>query len=213
MEITLQHIMPKPLASIAHGPTSIWGTETVLKHQHKIMLNASSGKGKSTFTHILTGLRRDFSGTLLFDGRDAASFSHSDWTNLRQKHLSVVFQDLQLFPNVTVKDNLLIKNSLTNRFSEHELREMLALLEIDNKWDQPCGILSMGQQQRVAIIRALCQPFDWLILDEPFSHLDEVNTQRCLRLINQQTDAMQAGFVLTSLGDSHQFTYHYELKL
>jgi ABC-type Mn2+/Zn2+ transport system ATPase subunit len=86
-------------------------------------------------------------------------------------------------------------------------------LEIDNKWNQVCGLLSMGQQQRVAIIRALCQPFEWLILDEPFSHLDEVNTQRCLKLINEQTDAMQAGFVLTSLGDSHQFSYHYELKL
>lgn len=213
MEIILQHIMPKPLESIEHGATSIWGNNTVLKHNNKIMLNASSGKGKSTFTHILTGLRRDFSGKLLIDGKDSASFSHSDWTFFRQKQLSVVFQDLQLFPNLTVKENLEIKNRLHPVFSEKELIEMLTFLEIDNKWNQVCGLLSMGQQQRVAIIRALCQPFEWLILDEPFSHLDEVNTQRCLQLINEQTDAMQAGFVLTSLGDSHQFSYHYELKL
>jgi len=71
----------------------------------------------------------------------------------------------------------------------------------------------MGQQQRVAIIRALAQPFEWLIMDEPFSHLDIENTERCLKMIHERTLDQKAGFVLTSLGDAHNYAYDYELKL
>jgi ABC-type phosphate/phosphonate transport system ATPase subunit len=71
----------------------------------------------------------------------------------------------------------------------------------------------MGQQQRVAILRALCQPFELILLDEPFSHLDEENTRRCITMINERCSELKAGFVLTSLGDTHQFNYDKELKL
>lgn len=213
MDITFQNIMPQPLASIQHGADSIWGNEVVLKHRKKIMLNAASGKGKSTFTNVVFGLRKDFEGKLLYDNNDTAHFTPEDWTKIRQSKISVVFQDLQLFPSLTVRENLNLKNSLTNVFSEQQMLEMLAALEIDNKWEQKCGLLSMGQQQRVAIIRALCQPFEWLILDEPFSHLDEANTQRSLKLIDDRCNQLNAGFVLTTLGESHDFTYDQEIKL
>ena len=71
----------------------------------------------------------------------------------------------------------------------------------------------MGQQQRVAIIRALAQPFEWILLDEPFSHLDEENTQKCLTLIHQRCDEQRAGFILTTLGDDHGTKYDREQKL
>ena len=82
-----------------------------------------------------------------------------------------------------------------------------------NKWEQKCGLLSMGQQQRVAIIRAMAQPFKWLIMDEPFSHLDVDNTNRCLKIIHERTTELGAGFVLTTLGDFHNYNYDQELKL
>lgn len=213
MDITFQKIMPQPLASIQHGPESIWGNEVVLKHRKKIMLNASSGKGKSTFTNVIFGLRKDFEGKLLYYEKDTAQFSPEDWTEIRKSKVSVVFQDLQLFPTLTVKENLHLKNDLCHVFSDMELIQMLAALEIDNKWEQKCGLLSMGQQQRVAIIRALCQPFEWLILDEPFSHLDYDNSQRALKLIDARCNQLHAGFVLTTLGESHDFNYDQEIKL
>jgi len=71
----------------------------------------------------------------------------------------------------------------------------------------------MGQQQRVAIVRALCQPFDWLLMDEPFSHLDEENTQRSLKLIIERCAELKSGFVLTSLGDDHGIQYDQTLML
>lgn len=213
MKIVLDQIMPVPLASIQHGPESIWGSYVELGQGKKILLNASSGKGKSTFTLTAVGLRNDYSGTVRYDDRDIRTFTPDDWSLIRQEKVSVVFQDLQLFPNLTVGENLLIKNSLSPVFSETEIRKMLERLEIDNKWDQQCSLLSMGQQQRVAIIRAMCQPFEILILDEPFSHLDEENTQRCLKMINERCDEQSAGFVLTTLGDDHKFSYDKELKL
>lgn len=213
MEIVLNKVMPHPLASIQHGVDSIWGNYIELKAGNHILLNASSGKGKSTFTMTSLGLRNDYEGVITYDGRDVKTFSPDEWTKIRQEKISVVFQDLQLFPNLTVEENLLIKNSLKNQFSEAELKQMLELLEIDNKWNQICGLLSMGQQQRLAIIRALCQPYEWLIMDEPFSHLDEENTQKCLKMIVERTKSQNAGFVLTTLGDDHKYKYNYELKL
>jgi ABC-type lipoprotein export system ATPase subunit len=213
MKITLNKVMPVPLASIQHGTSSIWGNEVVLEPGKKIMLNAASGKGKSTFTYTTLGLRSDYSGSILYDGRDVTSFSADEWTALRRSKISVVFQDLQLFPTLTVRENLLIKNNLTNTYSEEELKQQLEHLGIGDKWEQRCGLLSMGQQQRVAIIRALAQPYEWLVMDEPFSHLDEANTQLCLEMIHKRTAELNAGFVLTTLGDDHGFSFDYILNL
>ncbi len=213
MKITLNKVMPQPLASIKHGEQSIWGNDVVLESGKKIMLNAASGKGKSTFTYTTFGLRNDYSGKIIYGDRDIKTFSVDEWTEIRTTKVSVVFQDLQLFPSLTVKENLLLKNSLTNSFTESTLIEKLDELGIVDKWEQKCGLLSMGQQQRVAIIRALSQPYEWLFMDEPFSHLDEVNTQICLAMINQRTVEQGAGFVLTTLGDDHQFSFDYTLNL
>jgi ABC-type lipoprotein export system ATPase subunit len=213
MKITLNNVMPHPLASIKHGADSIWGNLIELNEGKRIMLNASSGKGKSTFTTTSIGLRRDYEGQLLYDGRDIKELNPNDWAEIRMTKISVVFQDLQLFPKLTVQENLLLKNSLTDTYTEVELRQLLEKLEIDDKWNQKCGLLSMGQQQRVAIIRALSQPYSWLIMDEPFSHLDVDNTNRCLDLIHNRTVEQGAGFVLTTLGDDHGYNYDQELKL
>lgn len=213
MNIHFENVMPHPLASIAHSCDSIWGDTVTLKEGHKILLNASSGKGKSTFSMTVFGIRNDYNGTIRYNDRDIKTFSVDEWVEIRQRKIATVFQDLQLFHNLSVAENLLLKNALTDFKSEKEIKEMLAFFEIDHKWNDRCGLLSMGQQQRVAIVRALCQPFEWLILDEPFSHLDEANSRKCLGLIANETDKQQAAFVLTSLDDDDNFQYDYELKL
>jgi ABC-type lipoprotein export system ATPase subunit len=213
MNIQFNRVMPFPLASISHGADSIWGNNAQLESGKKILLNASSGKGKSTFSMTVFGIRKDYDGTILYDGRDIKTFSVDEWVMIRQRKISTVFQDLQLFHKLTVAENLQLKNQLTDFKSETEIKNMLAELEIDHKWNDPCGLLSMGQQQRVAIVRSLCQPFNWLILDEPFSHLDERNSLRCLSMIDAESTRQKAGFVLTSLDDDNRFSYDYELKL
>lgn len=213
MNIQFNQVMPAPLASISHGTESIWGNKAVLESGKKILLNASSGKGKSTFSMTVFGIRKDYAGSILYDNRDIRSFSVDEWVEIRQRKIATVFQDLQLFHKLTVAENLLLKNHLTDHKTESEIKQMLGELEIEHKWNDPCGLLSMGQQQRVAIVRSLCQPFQWLVLDEPFSHLDEQNSLKCLAMIDRECSKQQAGFVLTSLDDDNRFPYDYELKL
>jgi|SRR5690554_6062941 len=213
MNIHFNNVLPIPLVGIQHNDKSIWGNSFSLNKGEKVMLNASSGKGKTTFTHTLAGIRKDFNGNIHFDDREIRTFSPEEWAEIRTHKMSFVFQDLQLFPRLTVEENLHLKSKLTHTFTSSELKQMLEELEIDDKWSVPCGILSMGQQQRVAIVRALCQPFDWLLMDEPFSHLDLENTQRSLALINRRTDAINSGFILTTLGDHHNFNFTKELNL
>ncbi len=213
MNITLDRLMPEPLASIKHGESSIWGNHVVLEEGKRILLNASSGKGKTTFTTTTLGLRRDYSGSITYGDKNIQAFTADEWTEVRTRQIAVVFQDLQLFPKLSVAENLRLKNSLTDTFSELELKQLLERLEIENKWEQECGLLSMGQQQRVAIVRAMAQPFEWLIMDEPFSHLDVENAKRSMSIINERTLAQNAGFVLTTLGESHGYSFDQELFL
>src|SRR5690554_7580146 len=89
------------------------------------MLNASSGKGKTTFTHTLAGIRKDFNGSIRFDQVEINSISPEDWAIIRRLQMSFVFQDLQLFPQLTVEENLQLKNQLTDTFTSSELFQML----------------------------------------------------------------------------------------
>lgn len=213
MTIEFNTIMPIPLREIAHSEKSIWGKSFRLEEGKKILLNASSGKGKSTFTNITYGLRNDYAGEIIIDGKNSRELTLDEWTTIRQKKMTVIFQDLQLFPTYTVRENLLLKQQLGSVYSEMELIQLLERLGIDDKWNQQCGILSQGQQQRVAIVRALIQPFELLLMDEPFSHLDEQNTRLAFELINEVVGKNNAGYVLTSLGERYGFDFDYELNL
>ena len=213
MTIEFQSVLPAPLSEYPHQSDSVWKRNFSLEFPAKIMLNASSGKGKTTFVHTLYGLRFDYEGQILLNGSAIKSMNLHDWIELRKSSLSVVFQDLQLFGELTLWENLLLKNQLTNHKTESEIELMLDRMGIIDKKNQTCGTLSFGQQQRVAIIRALLQPFELLLMDEPFSHLDEANASIALRIIAEETDKNNAGFILTSLGSKHNFNFDLELKL
>ena len=79
--------------------------------------------------------------------------------------------------------------------------------------NQRAGLCSYGEQQRLAIIRALIQPFDWLIMDEPFSHLDQENISKAAALIAEECSKRKAGFLLTDLDADNHFEYTKVLNL
>lgn len=213
MYLEFKNVMPLPLSDYPHDESSVWKAGFKLEFPKKVILNANSGKGKSTFVSTVYGLRNDYTGSIELNGSPIEKLSLDEWIELRRVRLSAVFQDLQLFPELTVWENLTLKNDLTGHKQAHEMESFLAELGIADKKNQLCKNLSLGQQQRVAIIRSLLQPFELLLMDEPFSHLDETNTQIALALINQETDANKGGYVLTSLGSYHGIDYDYELKL
>lgn len=211
MKIELKKVIPFPIKEECFNKEGLWGNDIFLNSSENSLILAYSGKGKSTFTSYLAGLRFDYSGEILIEDQNIRDFTREEWSILRREKLAFIFQDLQLFDKLTVKENLLIKNKLTDFKLENEIKEMLTVLGIEKKWNQVCGTLSLGQQQRVSIIRALLQPADFLIMDEPFSHLDEENIGLALQLINNHSKENQVGLVLTTLG--HQYSIQWDKKV
>lgn len=185
------------------SPESVWGNSCEVDSSNSYFLKSGSGKGKSTFSAYIIGLRLDYAGTILINGQDQKTITLDEWSDLRQNKLAFLAQDMRLFPNMTLIENLLIKNELTNFKTENEIDKLLQQLEMDHKKSQMAGTLSLGQQQRVALIRATLQPFELLLMDEPFSHIDEANIDRALKIIIDECTTQKSGYILTSLGSNH----------
>lgn len=211
--IGLHHILPGPLADRDLSASEIWGRNVELENEKLVHIYAPSGTGKSTFIHILYGLRNDYTGDYSLDGKTISQKNHHTLPQLRKEKFSIVFQDLRLFPQMTLWDNLAIKSSLTNTTSDDGIKEMCTRLGIGELLQRTCGTLSLGEQQRVAIVRSLCQPFQWLLLDEPFSHLDEANIDKAKNLILETCKKNHAGCVLASLGFEYDLPYDVNYKL
>ncbi len=212
LSIQFENVIPAPLADY---PTEgqVWRCGLKLEFPARILLNASSGKGKTTFSSIVYGLRNDYSGKVLIDGKDVSTFSLNDWILLRRMKLSAIFQDMQLFPKLTAWENLILKNNLTSHRDESRIEQMLARLGMAERKHQLCGTLSLGQQQRIAIVRGMLQPFHLLVMDEPFSHIDEENAAKALELIEEETALNGAGYILTTLGSRHGKQFDREVNL
>ena len=205
-EITLDNLLPEVFAGAENQPpvstSGVWLRPGVtFSRGSRTLVAAESGTGKSSMCSYIYGARTDYRGRILFDGTDIRTLSTAQWCRLRCHSLAWLPQEMRLFPELSVMENLLVKNRLTDRYNAAELTAMLARLEIDHKVNQPAGRLSVGQQQRVALVRALAQPFDFIILDEPVSHLDARNNAICAALVQEVADAQGAAIIATSVGN------------
>ena len=137
----------------------------------------------------------------------------NDWVSIRQNSISHLFQELRLFPELTALENVEIKNNLTNFKPLGEIKEWFERLGIADKLDAKVGRMSFGQQQRVAMIRALVQPFDFLLADEPISHLDDINSAIMADIMMTEAKRQGAGVIVTSIGKHMELNYDKVYKL
>ena len=110
-------------------------------------------------------------------------------------------------------ENVSIKNDLTKFKTDKQIRLWFEMLGIEDKQNAKIGHMSFGQQQRVAMIRALVQPFDFLIVDEPISHLDDNNSQIMANIMMDEANAQGAGVIVTSIGKHMNLDYEKTLML
>ncbi len=212
--IRFSSVVPQVFSSITNQLESdIWNTEAVFQKGHLYLVEADSGKGKSTFCSYVVGYRRDYSGHVMFDETDTMSFTVKDWVNVRQRHISHLFQELRLFPELTALENVEIKNAITGFKSREEIIEWFDMLGIGDKLNAKIGHMSFGQQQRVAMIRALVQPFDFILVDEPISHLDDTNSDIMAKIMMTEAKAQGAGVIVTSIGKRMNLNYEKTFKL
>ncbi len=215
MNIELKQVIPVPLKDKLSGRQSdIWNTSRSFGQQQWIKIMAPSGTGKTTLVHTLYKLRQDYEGHVTWGGVSLSNITGDNLALLRQQKVSIIFQDLRLFPNLTAHENIELNRVLQQPFYESSMiEEMAAQLGVSHILQQQAGLCSYGEQQRIAIIRALMQPFEWLIMDEPFSHLDKANTTKAVALIDSECRKRKAGLIITDLDEDNHFAYTHAFTL
>lgn len=213
MKINVDQLLPDPLKDFGFSESEIWANTYSFEAGAYYQINAFSGVGKSTFLDILYGDRNDYSGEVTFDNCSIADFSVAQWVKLRREKLAYVLQGLHLFEELTLFENIALKNSLTNHQSEATIIAWIDQLGLSKHLHQKAVNLSYGQRQRVAVIRALCQPFEYILLDEPFSHLDQNNQALLLDMIITEAKKNKAGILLTSLHPLTDTRLNHVIKL
>ncbi|MBO4612526.1 MAG: ATP-binding cassette domain-containing protein [Bacteroidaceae bacterium] len=211
--IRLEHTFPEVFAKRSDLHSEVWQQDVTLERGKLYLVEASSGTGKSSLCSFIYGYRRDYQGMISFDGANIRNFKTKDWTNLRQRHLSLMWQELRLFPELTAIENVQIKNRLTGFKGKKQIRQWFEELGIADKMDTKVGIMSFGQQQRVALMRALVQPMDFLFVDEPVSHLDDTNARIMADIMMEEATRQGAGVVVTSIGKHVDLNYDKTLRL
>lgn len=212
-KILFDNVVPQVFAQREDLVSDVWRKQLTFEKGRLYLLEAESGKGKSTFCSYVVGYRNDYTGGLFFDATDTKSLKVKDWTVVRQQHVSCLFQELRLFPELTAYENVEIKNQLTGWKTRQQIADWFEQLGIAEKWDVKVGRMSFGQQQRVALVRALVQPFDFLLADEPISHLDDNNADIVGRLMMEESRAQGAGIIITSIGKHMKLPYDKVVKL
>lgn len=183
----------KALLQIAH-----WQVEKA----ETVFVYGPSGSGKSTLLNLLAGILLPQQGTIMLDGVILNQLSHRKRDAYRAQHIGMVFQRFNLIPYLSVGDNI----KLASHFSQHDKQqlqqrslELMDALQLESRLlERPASQLSVGQQQRVAIVRALINQPALLIVDEPTSALDSDARDSFIDLLLSQVKAAQTTLVFVS---------------
>src|SRR3954466_1463753 len=148
-----------------------------------------SGSGKSTLMHILAGLDRPTSGTVLVDGQDITTMDDRALTQLRRDNVGFVFQFFNLVPVLNAEENMLLPLSIAGRKPEQAwVEQLMRTVGIDDRRTHRPAELSGGQQQRVALARALVSRPAVVFADEPTGNLDSKTSDEVLGLLRRSVD-------------------------
>lgn len=211
--IIIQNALPKIFAGREDTNSEVWLTNLSFEKGKCYLITAESGTGKSSLCSYIYGTRIDYSGDMMFDTTNIKILNIPQWCEIRKRSIAYLPQDLRLFPELSALENVMLKNRLTHYKTEAEIKGLFELLGIESKLDSPVDKLSIGQQQRVAIIRTICQPCDFYLLDEPVSHLDEKNNKIISDLFTDEATKQGAGIISTSVGNHILVNIDEELKL
>ena len=213
MQILLQEIVPTYFEREQINGSEIWGKNISFTKGENVHLVAPSGSGKTSLIHFIYGLRKDYDGIISYEKENIKNFSLENFSTFRQKNISIVFQDLRLFADQSVRENIELKRQLDPYHPVQKIDEMAQRLGIGNKLTRQAKTCSYGEQQRIAIIRSLMQPFDFLLLDEPFSNLDEANRRKAFELMEEECKQRNASMIFADLKELDFFKGQRILKL
>src|SRR5687767_2498263 len=166
--------------------TAVNGINVEVQRGEFVAIIGKSGSGKSTFINMITGIDRPTSGEIMINGAPVHSFTEAQMAAWRGRNLGIVFQFFQLFPTLTILENIILPMELNNLYSKSERKDramhLLEKVEMTAEANKLPSAISGGQQQRVAIARALANNPPLLIADEPTGNLDSKTAEKIFSL-------------------------------
>jgi len=169
-----------------------------------VSLIGASGAGKSTLLHIIGTLDRPDRGTVMINGTDIGTLPARQLSMFRNEHIGFVFQFHHLLPEFTALENVCIPAFIRKedrKKAEHRAMELLSLLRLDRRADHKPSELSGGEQQRVAVARALINNPSVVLADEPSGNLDSENAAALHNLFVDLRDQLNQTFVVVTHND------------
>jgi putative ABC transport system ATP-binding protein len=181
----------KSFANGAMYVDAVRGIDMSVRQGEMLAIIGPSGSGKSTLLNLLGAIETPTTGHVLFEGTDLATLSDNERTLLRRKRIGFIFQAFNLLPTLTAVENAALPLELDG-ISEKDARERamasLELVDIVDRADHFPSMMSGGEQQRVAVARALVIEPALVLGDEPTGNLDSVNSAQVMRLLRDLTD-------------------------
>ncbi|HEY3386451.1 MAG TPA: ATP-binding cassette domain-containing protein [Saprospiraceae bacterium] len=168
------------------------------KNEHALILGPS-GTGKTTLLHLLGGILSPSSGEIVIGGTAVHSLRGHALDVFRGKHIGIIFQKPHFIRSLTAMENLLLTQTLSgNRPDKNQALALMESLGIRQNANKFSNTMSIGEQQRLAIARALINSPDVILADEPSSALDDHNCQKMIELLLQVADEKQSNLIVVT---------------
>lgn len=162
------------------------GIDLTIKEGEFVAIMGPSGSGKSTLLQLVGGLDLPTSGDIQINDHQLHKMNEKERTIFRRKHMGFVFQNYQLLPTLTVKENVSFPIHADRKVSkqdEERVNQLIQAVGLDGYGDKKANVLSGGQQQRVAVARAIANQPAVLLADEPTGNLDREKAEEILHLL------------------------------
>jgi putative ABC transport system ATP-binding protein len=175
------------------------GVTTSFERGRYSAIMGPSGSGKSTLMHILAGLDRPTSGSVVLDGVEITDLDDGDLTRLRRDKLGFIFQFFNLIPVLTAEENIVLPLSIAGHKADQDwLRQLVETVGLSDRLTHRPAELSGGQQQRVAVARALISKPAVVFADEPTGNLDSKSSEEVLRMLRRSVDDLGQTVVMVT---------------
>ncbi len=169
-----------------------------LGERTQMALSGPSGTGKTTFLHLIAGILTPDSGRIRFNGAEFSALGESARDRIRARSIGYIFQTFNLLQGFSVLENVLLGMSFGAGADLHRATELLKRVGLGDRMHHRPRQLSTGQQQRVAVARALASRPRLVLADEPTGNLDAVHGREALRLIREACEEVGAALLLVS---------------
>lgn len=167
-----------------------------IKEGERVAIIGASGSGKSTLLSLMSGMDKPDSGEVCIGGKDIASLTEAEMSELRNKEIAIIFQSFELVPSFSALENVMLPLDIRNTPSKTVAKRALEEVGLSHRTEHLPAMLSGGEEQRVAIARALVQDPKILFADEPTGNLDHTTGSQVLSLIEKAASGKSRTLVI-----------------